>query len=71
MTQKKDRACIIIANRISAIKDADEIIVLDDGVIIERGTHSELLNSNGFYSKTFKRQSFEDKKKVDLCKSQI
>lgn len=41
---------IIIAHRISAIKHADEIIVLDDGEIVQRGTHSELLEQRGLYA---------------------
>lgn len=44
---------IIIAHRISAVKNADEIIILDDGVIAERGTHDELLNKKGLYYETY------------------
>ncbi|HIS79333.1 MAG TPA: ABC transporter ATP-binding protein, partial [Candidatus Caccousia stercoris] len=40
---------IIIAQRISSIEDADLILVLDNGKIIERGTHRELLQNKGFY----------------------
>ncbi|MDP4144528.1 MAG: ABC transporter ATP-binding protein [Bacillota bacterium] len=46
---KKKSTTFIIAHRISAVKNADEIILLDDGSIIERGTHSELLNKKGKY----------------------
>ena len=44
---------IIIAQRISSVKDADEIIVLQDGEIAERGTHEELLQEHGYYYETF------------------
>ena len=47
---------IIIAHRISAVRHADEIIVLDDGMIAERGTHEELLAHRGLYFETYKSQ---------------
>lgn len=47
---------IIIAHRISAVRHADEIIVLDDGLIAERGTHEELLNKRGLYYETYESQ---------------
>jgi ATP-binding cassette subfamily B protein len=48
--ERSDKTTIIIAHRISAIKHADEIIVLDDGVIVQRGTHTELLALQGLYA---------------------
>ena len=42
--------CIVIAHRLTTVKDCDEIIVLDHGQITERGTHEELLKMNGLYS---------------------
>lgn len=47
---------IIIAHRISAVRRADEIIVLEDGGILERGTHAELLAKKGYYFKTYQAQ---------------
>ncbi|MBP8969088.1 MAG: ABC transporter ATP-binding protein [Lachnospiraceae bacterium] len=47
---------IIIAHRISSVKDADEIIVLDEGRIAERGTHDELLRKKGLYYETYVSQ---------------
>lgn len=47
---------IIIAHRISAVRNADEIIILEDGKIIERGTHETLLKEKGYYYKTYLAQ---------------
>jgi len=48
----KNRTVLVIAHRLSTIQHADQILVVDNGEIVERGTHSELLeNSNGFYAK--------------------
>jgi ATP-binding cassette subfamily B multidrug efflux pump len=55
------RTCIMIAHRISTIKDADEIIVLDHGRIMERGTHLDLLEQNGIYSQMYEKQLLEEK----------
>ncbi|MBO7358172.1 MAG: ABC transporter ATP-binding protein [Lachnospiraceae bacterium] len=52
----KDTTKIIIAHRISAVRDADEIIILDDGEIKERGTHRDLLEKGGLYYETYVSQ---------------
>lgn len=57
----KTKSSIIISHRISTIKDCDEIIVLDDGQIMERGTHEELLALNGIYTDLNEKQLLEEK----------
>ena len=56
----KDRTSILIAHRISTIKNADKIIVLDGGRIIEQGTHIELLGLNGAYTEMYQNQLLEE-----------
>ena len=46
----------MIAHRLSTVVDADEILVLDDGVIVERGTHQALLARSGTYAAMWERQ---------------
>lgn len=53
---EKDCTLFIIAYRISSIKDADMILVMDHGRIIERGTHESLLQQNGYYAAAFRNQ---------------
>jgi subfamily B ATP-binding cassette protein MsbA len=53
----KTRTTVAIAHRLSTIKNADEICVLHDGRIVERGTHEELLNTDGYYKKLHEMQS--------------
>ena len=58
----KGRTTIVVAHRLSTVKNADEIAVVSDGRIIEQGTHEELLDLNGEYSKLYKMQ-FKDEEK--------
>ncbi|SFG74521.1 ABC transporter ATP-binding protein [Pedobacter insulae] len=54
------KTSIIVAHRISTIKNADKIIVLDQGMIIEQGTHQELLNKAGMYAEMYDNQLLEE-----------
>ncbi|MCY7855430.1 ABC transporter ATP-binding protein [Bacillus sonorensis] len=56
----RGRTTFIIAHRISSLKHADEILVLDNGAVTERGTHEELLEKNGLYKRIFDLQ-YKDK----------
>ena len=51
-----DRTTLVIAHRLSTVIDADEILVLQAGVIVERGRHGELLNRGGAYAEMWTRQ---------------
>ena len=52
----KGRTSFIIAHRLSTIQDADVILVMKDGHIIEQGNHEELLAKNGFYANLYNSQ---------------
>jgi len=54
----KDRTSIVIAHRLSTVRAADQILVLDEGLIKERGRHDELIALNGIYADLYQRQSF-------------
>jgi ATP-binding cassette subfamily B multidrug efflux pump len=56
----KEKTCLIISHRISAVKEADEILVLDEGKIIERGTHEELINRGGVYAELYEQQQLTE-----------
>ena len=52
----KDRTSFVIAHRLSTIVDADTILVVNHGTIVEQGTHKELLEKNGFYAEIYNSQ---------------
>jgi subfamily B ATP-binding cassette protein MsbA len=55
-----NRTSIVIAHRLSTIKNADEIVVMDQGKIVEKGSHNELIEHNGIYRKLHDLQSFKN-----------
>ena len=55
----KDRTSFVVAHRLSTIQTADVILVMEDGDIIEKGTHKQLIKQNGFYAKLFNSQFAE------------
>ena len=52
----KGRTTLIVAHRLSTIKNADRILVINHGEIVESGSHKELLDSEGIYSKLYNQQ---------------
>ncbi|HSC42052.1 MAG TPA: ABC transporter ATP-binding protein [Candidatus Binatia bacterium] len=56
----KEKTCLIISHRISAVREADEILVLDEGAIIERGNHDELIQRGGVYAELWQQQRLSE-----------
>src|SRR5262249_16070314 len=54
------RTSILVSHRISTVRHADQIFVLDDGRIVERGTHDDLIRRNGLYAELHKKQLLEE-----------
>lgn len=65
-TLLKDRTSFVVAHRLSTIVDADQILVLDHGKIMEQGTHTELMNLKGMYYELFTSQAIAEKTKEAL-----
>ena len=59
------RTCLTIAHRLSTIRNSDEILVVDQEAIVERGTHEELLEVNGIYADYYRLQ-FKDREQDEL-----
>ena len=56
----KDRTTILVSHRISTVKNADQIIVLHDGAIVEQGTHDALMERDGAYAALYQKQLLEE-----------
>lgn len=56
---RKGRTVLIVSHRASSVKDADQIVVLDNGRVVERGTHESLLAHDGYYADLYRRQTIE------------
>jgi ATP-binding cassette subfamily B protein len=56
----RERTSIIVSHRISTVRDADQILVLDEGQIVERGTHDGLIRQGGLYAALHKKQLLEE-----------
>lgn len=62
----KGRTSIVIAHRLSTVMEADQILVLEKGLIVERGTHEELIAKSGLYSELFARQDITTNEKPSV-----
>lgn len=65
-TLRQDKTNIITAHRMSAVKDADLILVMDEGTIVERGTHEQLMHNKGWYYDTYTAQALQSKYSQNL-----
>ena len=56
----RDRTVILISHRVSTVRQADRIVVLERGAIVEQGTHAELLDAGGYYADLSRKQMLEE-----------
>jgi ATP-binding cassette subfamily B protein len=56
----RSRTAILVSHRVSTVRTADQILVLDDGAIVERGTHDQLVARNGLYAELYRKQLLEE-----------
>ena len=57
---RKGRTVLVVSHRVSSVKDSDQILVLDNGRIVERGTHESLIAHDGYYADLYRRQTIEE-----------
>ena len=58
---RTERTCVIVTQRLAAVQDADQIVVLDHGQIVELGNHASLMERNGFYAEMYQREMMQAK----------
>jgi ATP-binding cassette subfamily B protein len=56
---RTQRTCVIVTQRLAAVQDADQIVVLDHGRIVELGNHESLMARNGFYAEMYQREMMQ------------
>ena len=61
---KTGRTAIVVSHRVSTIRDADQIVVLHEGRVAERGTHDELIRRDGLYADLYRKQLLEEELKA-------
>jgi len=67
----RQRTSLIVAHRLATVKDADFIVVMDNGHIVEQGTHEDLIASGGMYAQMAAREAMADREDVDAAASAI
>ena len=59
MKISKDKTTIVVSHRVSSAKNADKIIIIDEGKIIQQGSHNQLVNHDGYYKELYNKQLSE------------
>jgi len=70
-TLLRQRTSIIISHRISTISGADEIVVLEEGSVAERGSHAQLIERGGIYAEIYRRQQIEEEIEKDADRDEV